>query len=102
MAAHQKYNFDHPDAFDFDLLYETLVRLRDGKSVNVPVYDFTTHSRDKNSILMYGADVLIFEGILSFHRPDIAALMDMKVLFLGNFGAEIIFCNKLIAKKEKS
>ncbi|KAI1711234.1 uracil phosphoribosyltransferase domain-containing protein [Ditylenchus destructor] len=79
LAAKQEYNFDHPDAFDFELLYETLVRLRDGKSVEVPVYDFTTHRRDKNPKLMYGADILIFEGILSFHRPEIAVLMDMKV-----------------------
>lgn len=79
LAARQQYNFDHPDAFDFDLIYETLVRLRNGKSVEVPIYDFTTHSRDKNPKLMYGADILIFEGILAFHRPDIANLMDMKV-----------------------
>lgn len=78
-AAQQNYNFDHPAAFDFDLLEETLRRLRDGKSVEVPVYDFTTHARDKNSKVMYGADVLIFEGILSFFRPTITEMMDMKV-----------------------
>uniref|UniRef100_A0A915LQV3 Uridine kinase n=1 Tax=Meloidogyne javanica TaxID=6303 RepID=A0A915LQV3_MELJA len=87
LADKQEYNFDHPsklliftiDAFDFDLLYETLLRLRDGKSVEVPVYDFTTHKRSKNPKLMYGADILIFEGILSFHTPEIVDLMDMKV-----------------------
>ncbi|CAK5075700.1 unnamed protein product [Meloidogyne enterolobii] len=71
LADKQEYNFDHPNAFDFDLLYETLLRLRDGKSVEVPVYDFTTHKRSKNPKLMYGADILIFEGILSFHTPEI-------------------------------
>nr|CAD2125883.1 unnamed protein product [Meloidogyne enterolobii] len=79
LADKQEYNFDHPNAFDFDLLYETLLRLRDGKSVEVPVYDFTTHKRSKNPKLMYGADILIFEGILSFHTPEIVDLMDMKV-----------------------
>ncbi|CAD5226000.1 unnamed protein product [Bursaphelenchus xylophilus] len=78
-AGQQNYNFDHPAAFDFDLLEETLRRLSEGKSVDVPVYDFTTHARDKNSKVMYGADVLIFEGILSFFRPAIADMMDIKV-----------------------
>lgn len=78
-ASKSDYNFDHPDAFDFDLLEETLRRLRAGKSVEVPVYDFSTHSRDKNSKLMYGADVIIFEGILSLFRPEIVEMMDLKV-----------------------
>ncbi|PIO68450.1 phosphoribulokinase/uridine kinase family protein [Teladorsagia circumcincta] len=56
-----------------------LTRLREGKSCEVPVYDFTTHARDNNPKVMYGADVLIFEGILAFHRPEINAMMDMKV-----------------------
>uniref|UniRef100_A0A915BI45 Uridine kinase n=4 Tax=Parascaris univalens TaxID=6257 RepID=A0A915BI45_PARUN len=79
LAARHEYNFDHPQAFDFDLLCETLRRLRDGKSVEVPVYDFTTHRRDKQPKLMYGADVLIFEGILAFHTKELIELMDMKV-----------------------
>ncbi|KJH48475.1 uridine kinase [Dictyocaulus viviparus] len=79
LAAKSNYNFDHPNAFDFDLLREVLSRLREGKSCEVPVYDFTTHSRDSNPKVMYGADVLIFEGILAFYRPDINDMMDMKV-----------------------
>lgn len=79
LAAVHEYNFDHPQAFDFELLCECLRRLRDGKSVEVPVYDFTTHRRDKQPKLMYGADVLIFEGILAFHHPELCDLMDMKV-----------------------
>uniref|UniRef100_A0A1I7WMK1 Uridine kinase n=1 Tax=Heterorhabditis bacteriophora TaxID=37862 RepID=A0A1I7WMK1_HETBA len=78
-AVLSNYNFDHPNAFDFDLLFEVLVRLREGKSTEVPVYDFTTHARDNNPKVMYGADVLIFEGILAFHRQDINDMMDMKV-----------------------
>lgn len=46
-AARNEYNFDHPDAFDFDLLISVLRKLKEGKSVKVPVYDFTTHSRRK-------------------------------------------------------
>lgn len=79
LASKHEYNFDHPQAFDFDLMCETVRRLRDGKNVEVPVYDFTTHRREKQPKLMYGADVLIFEGILAFHNKDLVDLMDMKV-----------------------
>lgn len=47
LAARNDYNFDHPDAFDFDLLTHTLRKLKQGKSVKIPVYDFTTHGRQK-------------------------------------------------------
>ena len=50
VAANNEYNFDHPDAFDFDLLVETLQRLKEGKSVEVPIYNFTTHSREKHKV----------------------------------------------------
>lgn len=46
-AAHNDFNFDHPDAFDFDLIIATLKKLKQGKSVKIPIYDFTTHSRKK-------------------------------------------------------
>lgn len=47
LAASNDYNFDHPDAFDFGLLVHTLRKLKLGKSVKIPVYDFTTHGRQK-------------------------------------------------------
>ncbi|XP_067095120.1 uridine-cytidine kinase-like 1 [Osmerus mordax] len=47
LAASNNYNFDHPDAFDFGLLTHTLRKLKLGKSVKIPVYDFTTHGRQK-------------------------------------------------------
>ncbi|KAA8590948.1 hypothetical protein FQN60_001891 [Etheostoma spectabile] len=50
-AASNDYNFDHPDAFDFDLLTHTLHKLKQGKSVKIPVYDFTTHGRQKEWLL---------------------------------------------------
>lgn len=47
LAAKNEYNFDHPDAFDFELLVTVLRKLKKGKSIKVPVYDFTTHNRRK-------------------------------------------------------
>lgn len=54
-AARNEYNFDHPDAFDFDLLISVLRKLKEGKSVKVPVYDFTTHSRRKEWVCWCGS-----------------------------------------------
>uniref|UniRef100_A0A8B9BMY9 uridine/cytidine kinase n=1 Tax=Anser brachyrhynchus TaxID=132585 RepID=A0A8B9BMY9_9AVES len=51
LAARSDYNFDHPDAFDFELLVNVLRKLKKGKSVKVPVYDFTTHSRRREWLL---------------------------------------------------
>ena len=48
LAASNDYNFDHPGAFDFELLVATLRKLKKGKSVKIPVYDFTTHKRHKD------------------------------------------------------
>lgn len=45
-----EYNFDHPDAFDVDLLVDTLKRLKSGKQVEIPLYNFTTHGRDKQTV----------------------------------------------------
>uniref|UniRef100_A0A1I8J4V9 Uridine kinase n=2 Tax=Macrostomum lignano TaxID=282301 RepID=A0A1I8J4V9_9PLAT len=74
------FNFDHPSAFDLNLLVETLKRLKQGKHVNVPIYDFTTHSRVKGKEqIIYGANVVIFEGILAFCDNRLLDLIDLKV-----------------------
>lgn len=49
-AAHNEYNFDHPEAFDFELLTSTLERLKDGKKVEVPIYNFVTHARETKTV----------------------------------------------------
>eukprot|EP01083_Nonionella_stella_P039585 107647_1 len=74
-----EYNFDHPDAFDFDLLREKLATIREGKSVEIPVYDFVTHSRRPETETIYGADVVVVEGILSLYHKDIRDLLDLMV-----------------------
>jgi len=79
LAALNQYNFDHPDAFDFELLLKTLQRLKDMKKVEVPIYNFVTHRRETKTVSMYGANVIIFEGILAFHNEEIRNILDMKV-----------------------
>nr|XP_039270580.1 uridine-cytidine kinase-like 1 isoform X1 [Styela clava] len=78
-AEQNEYNFDHIDAFDFELCCEMLRNLKHGKSVEIPVYDFTTHARKKLSKTLYGANVVIFEGIMSFVKPELRKLLDMKI-----------------------
>ena len=46
-------------------------RLKEGKKVDVPIYNFVTHRREEKTVSMYGANVLIFEGILSFHNKQV-------------------------------
>jgi len=82
LSEHERgdnYNFDHPNAFDWDLLLSVLKELKQGKAVKCPQYDFATHSRKKESTLMYGADVVLCEGILILHHPEILEQFDVKV-----------------------
>ncbi|CAB4026371.1 uridine-cytidine kinase-like 1 isoform X1, partial [Paramuricea clavata] len=79
-ALQNKYNFDQPESFDFDVAIETLKKLKEGKSVEVPVYDFKTHQRLKDAQnTMYGANVIIFEGIMAFCNEELCELMDTKI-----------------------
>ncbi|KAI8466809.1 MAG: putative uracil phosphoribosyl transferase [Monoraphidium minutum] len=74
------YNFDSPDAFDNAVLMECIRQLKAGKSVEVPVYDFTTHSRRKDEVRkVEAADVVIVEGILVLHDPALREQLHMKV-----------------------
>lgn len=78
-AQINEYNFDHPDAFDFELMLEVLKKLKEGRKVEVPVYNFVTHAREDITKTMYGANVIIFEGILTFHSAEVLECLDMKI-----------------------
>lgn len=74
------YNFDHPDAFDYSALKETLETMSRRCPVSVPMYNFKKHARDEhNAVELDVADVIIIEGILSFYDPDIRSMMHMKI-----------------------
>jgi uridine kinase len=72
-------NFDHPDALDNDLLVHHVKRLRAGESVELPIYDFKTHSRLNETILIEPKPIVIVEGILIFADPRLLEQMDIKV-----------------------
>jgi len=75
----QKQNFDHPDAFDGELLAEHLRTLLQGGAIEVPVYDFKRHRRLKKTTPVAGCQIIIIEGILILVDPILRALMDIKV-----------------------
>lgn len=52
LAHINEYNFDHPDAFDFDLIFTTLQRLKEGRKVEVPIYNFVTHRRENRTVIV--------------------------------------------------
>lgn len=74
-----KLNYDHPDAYDTDLMIRDLRDLKAGKTVNSPVYDFAIHDRTPNILVIKPARVIIVEGILIFVNPALRSLMDIKL-----------------------
>ena len=74
-----KLNYDHPDAFDNDLLLAHLKQLRAGHSIQCPVYDYRVHNRSDRTIRIDPAPVVIVEGILLFAVPELCDQLDIKV-----------------------
>ncbi|MEK4802344.1 uridine kinase [Oceanobacillus sp. FSL K6-0118] len=74
-----KTNYDHPLAFDNDLLIEHLHDLLDNKSINKPIYDYKLHTRSNKTIFVEPKDVIIIEGILILEDQRLLNLMDIKV-----------------------
>jgi uridine kinase len=72
-------NYDHPLAFDNDLLSEHIRQLLEGQVVQMPVYDFTQHNRAEETISVEPKEVIIIEGILIFSDKELRDLMDIKV-----------------------
>ena len=79
MEERVKTNYDHPMAFDNDLLVEHLKALINGKSIEKPSYDFTVHNRSKETAIVESRDIILVEGILILEDPRIRELLDIKV-----------------------
>ena len=74
-----KLNYDHPDAFETELLVEAVKELKKGHSVQCPVYDYTIHDRSDKTITIKPAKVIIVEGILIFQCRELCRQMDIKI-----------------------
>ena len=79
LVERQLQNFDHPDAIDIDLFNEQIITLLDGKTVDIPIYDFTTHARSTEKITVSPHHVIVLEGILALHFTSLRELMNIKI-----------------------
>lgn len=79
-AFENNYDFDHPTAIDLDLAYRSILNLKEGKKTTIPVYSFVEHNRIPNkNITIYGASVIVLEGIYTLYDERLLDLMDLKI-----------------------
>ena len=79
MEKRSVVNFDHPDAVDFDFMELQLNELIQGNNVNIPIYDFTTHTRKNETQFVEKHLIIILEGILTLLHQEIRDMMDIKI-----------------------
>ena len=86
-------NYDHPNAFDTDLMLQHLRQLKNGEPINCPIYDYTVHNRSRNFQVIYPTNVIIVEGILIFENKELCKEMDIKIFV--DTDADIRFIRRL-------
>lgn len=72
-------NFDHPESIEFDLLTRHLKTLKQGRSINQPIYSYVSCTRSNETITIFPREVIIIEGILVLTNPELRQQMDLKV-----------------------
>lgn len=75
----KKINFDHPSAYDYELLIEHINMLKEGKPIPKPTYDFVAHNRSNVIEVVQPANVIIIEGIMLFAIPELCTMFDIKI-----------------------
>lgn len=86
-------NFDHPDSFDWELLREHLMLLKQGEVIQTPIYDFETNSRTNETLKIGPVKLVLFEGIFTLYHPEVRKLMDIKCFL--HVDADIRFTRRL-------
>ena len=79
LAERSLINYDHPSAFDTDLLVSHLKALKEGKTIDCPIYDYTVHNRSDKTRRVESRPVILIEGILILENPEVVSLLDMKI-----------------------
>lgn len=74
-----KLNYDHPNAFDTERFIHDILALKDGQTIERPVYDFSNHNRSKETVIVHPAKVIIIDGFLIFENPTLRNIMDIKI-----------------------
>jgi len=75
----KKLNYDHPDAFETEMLIDHLRQLREGKTIQCPIYEYSTYSRLEETTSITPTKVILVEGILIFENKELCSLMDIKI-----------------------
>ena len=75
----KKINYDHPDAFETQMLIDHIHKLKNGEAVECPVYDYTIHNRSDKTIMIQPAEVILVEGIMVLQNEELRKLLDIKV-----------------------
>ena len=75
----KKINYDHPNSIDFDLLLEHILKLKEGETINQPIYSYITHSRSDDYKVVHPKEILIIEGILAFSNEKLRKLCEIKI-----------------------
>ena len=88
-----KVNFDHPSSLETELLIEHIQKLKAGQSIELPHYDFKTHTRTGETTLINPQQILIVEGILLFAEPELRKLFDLRIYV--DTDADIRFIRRL-------
>ncbi|EIM91258.1 armadillo/beta-catenin/plakoglobin [Stereum hirsutum FP-91666 SS1] len=78
-AFSSRFDFDHPDALDMELFAACLSDLKNLQQTNIPIYSFEKHQRLEETQYLYGATIIIAEGIMALHDPELRKLYDLKV-----------------------
>ena len=86
----KKLNYDHPDALETDLLIEHIKRLRNGESIECPVYDYTVHNRSDKTVRIDPRKIILIEGILLLADPRLRSLLDIKIYVEANADERIL------------
>lgn len=79
MEVRVKTNYDHPFAFDMKLLVQDIKRLKNGETINKPVYDFMNHTRSQFSEEIRPSDVIVIEGLMTLDNEELREMLDIKV-----------------------
>ena len=88
-----KLNYDHPDAFDTDMMIEHLRLLKQGVAIDCPTYDFTVHTRAEGILHIEPEKVIVVEGILIFQDLELCREMDIKIFV--DTDADVRLCRRI-------
>lgn len=94
-----KVNYDHPFAFDMELLIEDLKSLKNKQAIDKPIYDFINHTRSDQTEIVHPANVLVVEGLMALENKELRNLLDIKVFV--DTDVDIRFIRRLVRDVKK-